>query len=79
MTVNVGYGRGYSVREVIASVKRVSGVDFTVVTAARRAGDSPMLIAKTDKIRSIFEWTPRFDSLDKIVEDALRWERKLHG
>ena len=75
--VNVGYGRGSSVREVVAVVKEASGVDFPIVEAPRRPGDPAMLVARADRIRTIFNWEPRFDDLRTIVADAWRWERKL--
>jgi UDP-glucose 4-epimerase len=77
VTVNVGYGRGASVREVISVVKEISGVDFKVVAEPRRAGDPAMLVARADRIRELFGWQPRYDSLEKIVADAWRWEKKL--
>ena len=76
-TLNVGYGRGSSVREVIGMVKKISGVDFTVVEAARRPGDPASLVAQAGHIREILGWQPRYDDLRTIVEDAWRWERKL--
>jgi UDP-glucose 4-epimerase len=76
--VNVGYGNGASVREVMAMVKEVSGVDFTVREAERRPGDPAMLVAKAEKIRQIMDWTPRFNNLKTIVADAWRWESKLN-
>jgi UDP-glucose 4-epimerase len=76
-TLNCGYGHGYSVREVLAAVERAAGRPLTVREEPRRAGDPPMLIAKADRIRSELGWTPRYDNLDQIVGDALRWERKL--
>ncbi|HKZ18414.1 MAG TPA: UDP-glucose 4-epimerase GalE [Geobacteraceae bacterium] len=76
-TLNVGYGRGSSVREVIELVHRVSGVNFQVVEAPRRPGDPAMLVAKADRIRGVLEWTPRYDNLQTIVEDAWRWEQNL--
>jgi UDP-glucose 4-epimerase len=77
VTLNCGYGRGFSVREVIASVKRVSGTDFSVELAARRAGDPTQIVAASDRARAILKWQPRFDDLDTIVRHALEWERKL--
>jgi UDP-glucose 4-epimerase len=74
---NCGYGRGASVKEVIASVKRVSGVDFPVALAPRREGDPAALIADASRIRSTLDWTPRFQDLDTIVTHALAWERSL--
>lgn len=75
--LNVGYGRGGSVREVIAMVKRVSGVDFPVVESPRRPGDPAMLVARADRIRQTLDWEPRFNDLETIVADAWRWEQKL--
>jgi UDP-glucose 4-epimerase len=77
VTANCGYGRGYSVREVIDSVKRVSGVDFRVDFAPRRAGDPAQIVASSDRARAAFGWQPRLDDLSTIVRHALGWERKL--
>lgn len=79
VTVNVGYGTGSSVREIIEVVKQVSGVDFTVTEEPRRPGDPAMLIARTDKIKSVLGWIPRFNNLETIITDAWRWESKLAG
>src|SRR5262245_14993931 len=78
-TLNCGYGRGFSVLDVIETVKRVSGVDFKVEFAARRAGDPAHLVAACDRIRSTLKWQPRFDNLQIIVAHALEWERKLQS
>lgn len=75
--LNVGYGHGYSVREVIDSVNRVNGKDISVEEQPRRAGDPPMLISIADAIRKKLGWTPRYDDLDVIVKTALEWEHKL--
>ena len=76
-TFNCGYGRGASVMEVIASVKRVSGVDFPVVLGPRREGDPADLIADVSRIRAALPWTSRFQDLDTIVSHAFAWERGL--
>ena len=76
---NCGYGRGYSVREVIRSVKRISGVDFTVRQADRRPGDPPVLVAGAERIRSLLSWAPAHDDLDLIVRHALDWEKMLQA
>ena len=78
-TFNCGYGRGSSVFEVIDAVRRVSGVDFQVEIAARRAGDPPALVANVDRIRSTLDWRPRFQDLDTIVTHAFAWEKRLPG
>jgi UDP-glucose 4-epimerase len=76
-TLNCGYGQGYSVREVIEKVKEISGVDFTVIEAERRAGDPACVIAANDRITEILGWQPRFNDLDTIVRTALNWEKQL--
>lgn len=75
--LNFGYGRGRSVREVIQAVKQVSGVDFAVRIAGRRAGDPAQLVASNEKIKATLSWQPRSTSLDEIVRSALAWERRL--
>lgn len=77
--MNVGYGHGSSVREVLEVVKKVSGADLKVIEAERRPGDPASLVAKADKIRSLTCWQPRFNNLEKIVADAWRWESRLVG
>lgn len=76
-TLNCGYGHGYSVREVIDTVARVSGRTLDVVELPRRAGDPPMLIARAERLRRLLDWAPRHDDLEFIVRTALDWER--HG
>jgi UDP-glucose 4-epimerase len=76
-TLNCGYGRGYSVLEVIENVKRVSGVDFRVEFASRRPGDPAEIVAASDRARATLRWEPRFDDLRIIVSHALAWEREL--
>ena len=77
VTLNCGYGHGYSVREVIDAVNRVNGSAIKVREEARRAGDPPTLIAKAEKIQSLLGWIPAHDDLDFIVKTSLDWERKL--
>jgi UDP-glucose 4-epimerase len=76
-TYNCGYGHGFSVLEVIDMVKKVSGKDFTVTNAPRRAGDPAGLVADNSRIRSRLNWTPVLDDLETIVKHALGWEEKL--
>lgn len=76
-TFNCGYGRGYSVREVIAAVERAAGAAIDAREAPRRAGDPPRLVADASRIREALAWTPRFDDLDEIARTALCWECKL--
>lgn len=75
--LNCGYGHGYSVRDVIAAVQRVSGRKLKVLEEPRRAGDPPILIAKADRIRGVLGWSAQHDNLDFIVGTALAWERKM--
>jgi len=76
-TLNCGYGHGYSVREVLASVERVNGKPLKIKEEPRRAGDPPVLVATADRVRSVLGWTPRYDELDTIVRTSLAWERKI--
>jgi UDP-glucose 4-epimerase len=77
LTLNCGYGRGFSVLEVIDVVKRISGVDFEVRLEPRRAGDPAALVAQVDRIRGALGWSAQYNDLDAIVDQALRWERSL--
>jgi UDP-glucose 4-epimerase len=76
-TFNCGYGRGFSVLDVIAAVKRAMGHDFAVELAPRRPGDPAAIVADSTRLRSTLGWAPRWDDLDAIVAHALAWERKL--
>jgi UDP-glucose 4-epimerase len=75
VTVNCGYGHGYSVREVLDAVQRVSGTELDIREVPRRPGDPPALIAGADRIHALFGWKPRYDDLDLIVKTALDWEK----
>ncbi len=75
--MNCGYGRGYSVKEVIDSVNRVHGSDIPVIEEPRRLGDPPALTANVDKIHATLDWKPELDDLDTIVKTALEWEKVL--
>jgi UDP-glucose 4-epimerase len=79
LACNCGYGRGSSVFEVINVVKKVSGVDFDVRLAGRRAGDPAALVAGAERIRATLGWQPQYDDLDLIVQQAFDWERRLHN
>jgi UDP-glucose 4-epimerase len=76
LTLNCGYGRGFSVLEVIDTVKRIAGIDFKVVESGRRAGDPARIVADGTRIRSLLGFTPQFDDLATIVDHALKWERR---
>ncbi|OUS25804.1 UDP-glucose 4-epimerase GalE [Gammaproteobacteria bacterium 45_16_T64] len=77
LTVNAGYGHGYSVREVLEMVMKVNGARFTIEEVDRRAGDPPALTAKADKIKEFLGWVPEHDNLEAIVTSALNWEKHL--
>jgi UDP-glucose 4-epimerase len=76
-TLNCGYGHGYSVREVLGMVERVSGKPLAVEESPRRAGDPPSLVAHAERIRAALGWAPRFDDLETIVRTQLEWEYRL--
>ena len=76
-TLNCGYGRGYSVREVFEAVKRISGATLPLRVAPRRDGDVAVIVADSTRLRSLFDWQPEYDDLDFIVRTALDWERDL--
>jgi UDP-glucose 4-epimerase len=76
-TFNCGYGHGFSVREIIQAVKKISGTSFEVQEAEPREGDANGLIADATKIRKILGWTPQYDDLNTIIETALAWEKTL--
>jgi len=77
VTLNCGYGRGYSVLETIEAVRRVSGSHFAVSHAPRRPGDVMTMVADARLIRATLDWTPAYDNLDTIAAHAFAWEEKL--
>ena len=76
---NCGYGRGYSVREVVDVATKITGVDFTVIEEERREGDPPALVADSSLIQSTLGWKPKHDDLEYIVGTAWAWEQKITG
>jgi UDP-glucose 4-epimerase len=76
-TLNCGYGKGFSVREVLQEVERVSGTRLNVIDSGRREGDPPQLVAAARRIRDTLSWTPRHEDLAGIVATALAWEKRL--
>lgn len=74
--LNCGYGHGASVLEVLASMKKVSGVDFPVEMTARRAGDPAAVIADSSLIRKVLNWSPQHDNLEDICRSTFAWEKK---
>ena len=77
LTLNCGYGHGFSVREVIKAVEKASGQPLNVIESERRAGDPPMLIANSDPAKKVLNWAPQYDDLDVIVGSALAFEKSL--
>ncbi len=77
LLVNCGYGKGHSVREVIETVRRASGIDIATRVTARRPGDPDVLVAGAQRIRDELGWRPVHDDLDAIVAHALAWEKRL--
>ena len=75
LQVNLGSGRGYSVREVIEACRAVTGRKIPTTIQPRRAGDSAELVADCRLARQLLGWTPRYDSIEAIVETAWRWHR----
>jgi UDP-glucose 4-epimerase len=74
--MNCGYGHGFSVNEVVHIAKKVTGIDFPVENAPRRAGDPPALVADSSRLRSTTGWTPKHDDLEFIIKTAWEWEKK---
>lgn len=72
--LNCGYSHGYSVKQVLETVKRVTGCDFPVTQGPRRDGDAETLVADNSKIKRVLGWEPRYDDLDQIVQSAYNWE-----
>jgi UDP-glucose 4-epimerase len=74
---NCGYGKGYSVQEVVTEAKNATGVDFAVEYTERRAGDPPELVADSTKIKQTLGWKPKYDELGFIIKTAWEWERNI--
>jgi UDP-glucose 4-epimerase len=77
LILNCGYGRGLSVLEVLDAVDRASGTKVRRIMEGRRAGDPPELVAGNSRLLATLDWRPRYADIDRIVGDALAWERKL--
>ena len=74
---NLGNGQGFSVRQVIEGVRRVTGREIPVVESSRREGDPAVLIASSEKIRRELNWRPKFPDLETILESAWQWHRNF--
>lgn len=79
LVANCGYGRGYSVLDIIEAVRRATNHNFSVEYVDRRPGDAGLVVADSTLARTVLEWQPRYDDLDVIVETALAWERHLEA
>ena len=77
LVLNCGYGKGLSVLEVLDAVDRANGTPLERVMEGRRAGDPPKLVAANRRMLETLDWRPAHDDIDRIVADALAWERKL--
>jgi len=77
--MNCGYGHGFSVREVVATAKKVTRIDFPVADTGRRAGDTAQVVADSAKLRRVTGWKPRHDDLEFIIKTAWDWELKIRG
>lgn len=75
LSLNLGVNRGYSVKEVVALAKEVTGVDFAVQAGPRRPGDPPELVSRNTRARDILGWEPRYADLKTQIEHAWRWFR----
>ena len=73
--LNCGYGKGYSVRQVVERVKAIAGVNFPVIEVARRPGDPACVTADAEKIKQVLNWQPKYSNLDHIISSFLAWER----
>ena len=77
VTLNCGYGRGFTVQEVLDAVEKVSGKTLPLIKGERRPGDISRIVADSKKIKELFGWQPQFDDLETIVRDAYKWESKI--
>lgn len=76
---NVGYGKGYSVKEVIETMKKVTKTDFQIDIQERRSGDAAVLISNNTKLKENMNWIPKYDDLALICESAFKWEKNTNN
>jgi UDP-glucose 4-epimerase len=76
LTLNCGYGRGYSVKEVLDAVRKVTAIDFEIRQDPRRAGDPASIVANSDHLKRL-GWKPEFDNLQTMIQHAFNWEKRL--
>ncbi|HYM35927.1 MAG TPA: hypothetical protein VET48_11055, partial [Steroidobacteraceae bacterium] len=77
-TYNCGYGRGYSVRQIVGAIEKLTGSPLPVRESARRPGDPASLIADSTRLQRELNWRPKHDSLEEIVRSAFEWERRIN-
>ena len=77
--LNCGYGQGYSVREVLDTMQNIVQRPLNIKLDQRRAGDPGQLIADNELLRTLIDWKPKYNDIEKIIRDALEWERKLES
>jgi UDP-glucose 4-epimerase len=76
---NLGNGNGFSVKEVIAAAKKVTGIDFKVTKGDRRQGDPPILLGSSEKAKNILQWQPQYPDIETIITHAWQWHQKRHS
>ena len=76
---NLGNGNGFSVREVIETARKVTGLEIPAIESDRRPGDAPILVGSSDKVRQMLGWNPQYTDLSKIISDAWQWHQQRHG
>ena len=75
--INCGYGRGFSVKDVLKIVNKINNENILIEGGNRREGDSSMLISDVSKLNSILKWKPKYDNLEYIIKTSINWEKKL--
>ena len=75
--INCGYGKGFSVKDVLKIVNQVNDKPISIKNGDRRAGDPSMLVSNVSKLHSLFDWQPKYNDLSFIVKTSIDWEKKL--
>ena len=76
---NLGDGKGFTVKEIVAEAKDVCGVDFKVEESGRREGDPPILVASSELAQNTFNWKPKYSDIKTILSTAWEWHKKLYS
>ena len=77
VTLNCGYGKGYSVLDVVSAINKIGNKNITIKYSNRRKGDPVSVVANNSLIKNTINWNPKYNSLEMILKDALRWENKI--